>query len=52
MLGSMNLTRSCLSERRNRVLNILFRDSLLAGDQVPLVEDLLKVPPNKPFIGL
>jgi len=52
MLGAMDPTRSCLSERRNCVLNILFRDGLLAGGQVPLVEDLLEVPPNKLFIGL
>jgi len=51
MLGSMNPPRSCLSERRNRVLNILVRDGLVARGQVAMVEDLLEVPPNKLFIA-
>jgi hypothetical protein len=52
MLGPMNLARICLSKRRNRVLNVLLRDGLVAGGQVLAIENLLEVPPNKLFVGL
>jgi len=52
MLGAMDPARSGLAERRNCVFNILLRDRLIAGGQVPAVEDLFEVPPNKLFIGL
>jgi len=52
MLGAMNPARSCVSERCNRMLNILLRDGLVAGGHVVAIEDLLKVPPNKLFIDL
>jgi len=48
----MNPARSCVSERCNRMLNILLRDGLVAGGHVVAIEDLLKVPPNKLFIDL
>ena len=51
MLGATDPARSCLSERRNRVLNILLCDGLIACGMILAVEDLLEVPPNKLFIG-
>jgi hypothetical protein len=52
MLRPMNPAGSFLSKRRNRVLNVLLRDGLVAGGQVVVIEDLLEAPPNKLFTSL
>src|SRR5215467_15121974 len=46
MLWPIDPTGSRLSERSNSMLDVRLRNRLVAGGQVPAVEDLLEVPPN------